>query len=243
MKRSAIVQSCYIPWKGYFDLIGSVDEFILYDDAAYSKNGWRNRNRIKTRNGLLWLTIPVRVSGRFGQPIRSVEIADRRWAARHWKTLETSYAQAPHFRDLAPVFRELYVRAAEERFLSSVNRLFIEAICGLLELRTRTTTSMDYVLEGDRTGRLVSLCRQAGAAEYLSGPSARTYLDESQFQRASIGVRWMDYTGYPEYPQLFTPPFVHEVSVLDLLLNVGSRDARNLMRSARRAEAAVPPGS
>jgi len=231
MKRVAILQSSYVPWKGYFDIIGSVDEFILYDDVQYSKNDWRNRNRIKTQAGTVWMTIPVRQTGRFGQPIREVEIGDPRWAAKHWKSIQTHYARAPSFPELAPILAGLYESASTEPLLSRVNEKFLRAICGLLGIETRITRSMDYQLRGNRVDRLVDLCEQAGAGEYLSGPAARSYLDESRFAEKGIAVRWMDYSGYPEHRQLFSPPFVHEVSILDLLLNEGPVGARSFLLS------------
>ncbi|HSF42648.1 MAG TPA: WbqC family protein [Thermoanaerobaculia bacterium] len=231
MKRAAILQSCYIPWKGYFDIIGAVDEFILYDDVSYSKNDWRNRNRIKTRTGVIWLTIPVLATGRFGQRIRDVEIGDPRWAAKHWKSIQTHYARARCFGEVAPVLRDLYERAEGEVFLSRVNEMFLRALCDLLGIGTRITSSADYELQGDRTERLVHLCEQAGAREYLSGPAAKSYLDEEKLAARGIAVRFMDYAGYPEYGQLFCPPFVHEVSVIDLLLNEGTQGARRYLRS------------
>ena len=234
MKSIAILQSSYIPWKGYFDILGSVDEFILYDDVSYSKNDWRNRNRIKTRNGLAWLTIPVLATGRFGQSIQEVEIGDPRWATKHWKSIQTHYARARCFQELAPVLRELYERAAGERLLSRVNEIFLQALCELLKIETRITRSSDYELHGGRTERLVHLCRQAGAQEYLSGPTAKTYLDPEEFAAQGIAVRWMDYSGYPEHGQLFCPPFIHEVSILDLLLNEGAAGAKRYLQSARR---------
>jgi hypothetical protein len=233
MKRVAILQSSYIPWKGYFDLIAGVDEFIVYDDVQYTKNDWRNRNRIKTQTGTAWLTIPVLFKGRFGQRISAAEIGDPRWAARHWKSLQTCYARADSFPALEPAIRDLYERAAGEQFLSSVNQLFLCTLCNLLRVATRITRSSDYELSGGRTERLVHLCEQAGAAEYLTGPSARAYLEEEQFATRGIAVRWMSYAGYPEYRQLHAPPFVHEVSILDLLFNVGAEEAGRYMLSCR----------
>jgi hypothetical protein len=240
MKSVAILQSSYIPWKGYFDVIGSVDEFVLYDDASYSKNDWRNRNRIKTRTGPVWLTIPVLAAGRFGQAIREVEIGDPRWPTKHWKSIQTHYARARHFPELAPLLSGIYERAAGERLLSQVNELFLRAICDLLGIRTRITRSSDYEIRGDRTERLVHICEQVGAREYLSGPAAKAYLDTRVFASHGIAVRWMDYSGYPEYRQLFGPPFVHEVSILDLLFNEGAAGARRWMLSTRREESAAP---
>ncbi|HSF42633.1 MAG TPA: WbqC family protein [Thermoanaerobaculia bacterium] len=235
MKRAAILQSSYIPWKGYFDLIHRVDEFILYDDVSYSKNDWRNRNRIKTRTGPLWLTIPVLATGRFGQRVRDVEIVDPRWAAKHWKSIQAHYARARCFGEVAPLLEELYERAASETHLSRVNEMFLRTLCDRLEIGTRITLSSEYDLADDRVGRLVSLCEQVGATEYLSGPAARAYLDEARFAERGIAVRFMDYSGYAEHEQLWGAPFIHEVSILDLLLNEGVAGARSYLSELRRA--------
>lgn len=242
MKRVAVLQSSYVPWKGYFDIINSVDEFILYDEVQFTKNDWRNRNLVKTREGTAWLTIPVRGTGRFGQSIREVEIGDPRWPEKHRKTLQGCYARAACFAEVAPPLFSLYDRAAEETSLSRVNEVFLRGLCGLLEIRTAITRSSDYELRGDRNERLAGLCKQAGADEYLSGPSARTYLDEGLFRTRGIAVRWMSYDGYPEYRQLF-PPFVHQVSILDLLFNEGVEGARRHLLSTRTAMASDVPAA
>jgi hypothetical protein len=235
-KLVAIVQSCYIPWKGYFDLINLVDEFILYDDRQYTRRDWRNRNRIKTPQGSTWLTIPVEVKGRYEQRIDETHISDARWADRHWKTLIHNYAAAPFFDALRDEVQALYTRADSPE-LSRVNRLFLEELCRMLGIRTRLSWSTDYEAEGTKTERLVSLCRAAGATDYLSGPSAREYMDEALFADAGIELGYMDYSGYPEYPQLH-PPFDHAVTVLDLLFNTGP-DAPSFMKSFAARQAPV----
>ena len=226
-KRVAIVQSSYIPWKGYFDLIASVDEFVLFDDVQFTKRDWRNRNRIKTANGPLWLSIPVVVKGQFEQRICDTRIVDRRWAERHWRSIRGSYARAPFFRQYEGELECLFREAVQDE-LSLVNHGFIAGLCRMLGIETRLTWSMEYAKEGDRTGRLLSICRQAGATEYLSGPSAKAYLEEAQFNAAGISVRYADYSSYPEYSQLH-PPFDHQVSVIDLLVHTGP-EARRFMR-------------
>jgi hypothetical protein len=228
VKRVAIVQSNYIPWKGYFDLIAAVDEFIIYDDAQFTKNDWRNRNRIKTPKGLEWLSIPVGPD--IHRRIRDVELPDRRWQEKHWKTLEANYRRASHFAEVAGVFEPLY-RVRSHAMLSALNREFIEVVCRYLGISTRISNSWDYGLAGGRTDRLVALAAQAGAREYVSGPSARNYIDESAFVGHGIKLTWFDYTGYPEYPQLWGE-FSHEVSILDLLFNCGG-DAARYMRFVR----------
>jgi WbqC-like protein family len=228
-KRVAILQSCYIPWKGYFDLINSVDEFVLYDEVQYTRQDWRNRNRIKTQNGTRWLTIPVTVDDLYHQRLDETVVADPRWATRHWDTLKQSYRDAPHFRQLGPEIGAAYERCAAEPRLSHINRALLETVCRLLDIETRVTWSTEYDAHGSRTERVVSLCEQTRAGLYLSGPSARAYIDESLFERAGIELRYFDYEGYPQYPQLH-PPFEHNVTILDLLFNAGP-DARALMKS------------
>lgn len=219
-KRVAIVQSNYIPWKGYFDLIAAVDEFILYDDMQYTRRDWRNRNQIKTPQGLKWLTVPVSVKGRFHQTIRETEIQGTVWASEHWKALQAAYGRAPCFRTVADWLEPLY----HESFtgLSALNRRFLETISARLNIRTRLANAWEYHVEGDRSERLAQLCEQAGASVYVSGPAARAYLDESLFHRRGIVVEWFDYGGYPEYPQLWGD-FTHHVTVLDLLFQTGSQ--------------------
>jgi hypothetical protein len=228
MKKLAVVQSNYIPWKGYFDLIHSADEFILFDDVQYTRRDWRNRNLIKTPHGLEWLTIPVAVKGQYHQKICDTRVSEPGWGAQHWASLQHNYAKAPHFALYEPVFAPLY--RSDERSLSAINRSFIAAICGILGIATRISWSMDYrPLKEGKTERLVDLCKRTGATEYLSGPMARDYLEPAQFAAAGIALRFFDYAGYPEYPQRFGK-FEHGVTVLDLLFNTGP-EARRYMKS------------
>ena len=190
---------------GYFDLIGLADEFVLYDDAQYTKRDWRNRNRIKTPQGLQWLTIPVEVKGKYLQEIREVQVESGRWATRHWNALVHNYSAAPHFQQYRELFEELFLDCKESA-LSLINRRFLEAVCSILGIRTKLTWSMDYGADGAKTERLVDLCLRAGATAYLSGPRAKEYLDEGLFEAVGITPKYMDYSGYRDYPQLH-PPF------------------------------------
>jgi hypothetical protein len=231
MTRAAILQSSYIPWKGYFDLINLVDEFVLYDDVQYTTRDWRSRNRIKTRTGTRWLTIPILTRGRFGQRVLDATIADSRWAIRHWRSHQMHYGRAEHFVELSSWVQGLYSSAIQETRLSRINELFIRSICDILGIATRIRRSEQYELPTERNDRLIRLCELVGAEEYVSGPAARAYLDEEKFENRDIRVRWMDYTGYPEYSQLHSPPFDHNVTILDVLFNVGPRDALGVMLS------------
>ena len=229
-KVVAIVQSNYIPWRGYFDLIGGADEFILYDSVQFTRRDWRNRNRIKTPQGVRWLTIPVHSKGRYHQSIAETEIQDPAWADRHWRTICQHYAGAAGFDVWAGELEELYAASRDERLLSAVNERFLRGVCEMLGIETTITRCTDYApAPGDATGRLLALCHAAGAATYLSGPSARAYLDVERFEQAGIAVRWEDYSGYVEYPQRFGP-FEPAVGIVDLLLNTG-REARSYLKN------------
>ncbi len=218
-KCVAIVQSSYIPWKGYFDLIRAADEFILLDDVQFTKRDWRSRNRIKTKDGLYWLTIPVQTSGRYQQRIMDTTIADSTWSERHWQTIQSAYARTPFFDAYAPQLREAYQRVTSNR-LSDVNRSLLERVCQMLGITTPIRWSSEYHPREGRNERLIDLCVKSGATDYLSGPSARGYVDEAVFADAGVTVHFADYSGYREYDQPY-PPFEHAVSVLDLLFCTG----------------------
>lgn len=219
-KRVAIVQSSYLPWKGYFDLIRSVDEFVLYDDMQFTKRDWRSRNRIKTANGLHWLTVPVDVKGKFDQRIRETKVADPEWAVKHWQTLRHAYAKSPYFKHYQAAVEAVFAGLASEILLSQINYRLINLVCGFLEINTKISWSMDYPQLEGKSERLLSLCQATGATHYLSGPAARDYLDIAMFDRSGLSVSFADYFGYPEYPQMHGP-FEHAVTTLDLLFNAG----------------------
>ena len=227
MKKVAILQSNYIPWKGYFDMIAAVDEFILYDDMQYTRRDWRNRNQIKTPQGVQWLTVPVQVKGKYDQKIRDTEIDGSDWAALHWKVLVQNYRRAPCFDEIAAWLEPLYITGTYTN-ISQLNRRFIEAVCDYLGIKTIITNSWDYILIDGKTERLADLCAQAGGTEYISGPAAKDYVEENIFTDKNINLTWFDYVGYPEYPQLWGE-FTHGVTILDLLFNVG-KEAPKYMR-------------
>jgi hypothetical protein len=226
MKKIAISQSNYIPWKGYFDFINEVDEFVLYDDVQYTKRDWRNRNRIKTPHGLKWLTIPVTASRSMN--INEVEIAEENWNENHWKTIRHLYSQAEHFDLYSDVIEHLYENANQKK-LSEINYHFLTGINELLGISTPLTWSTDYESEGNKSERLLTICKEAGADVYVSGPAAKDYLDTDLFDKEGIKVEWMNYAGYKEYSQVYGK-FEHSVSIIDLLFNTGKR-AKDFMKS------------
>ena len=219
MKKIAILQSNYIPWKGYFDLISSVDEFILYDEMQYTKNDWRNRNRIKSINGTNWLTIPVKIDNLF-QKINETIIADKNWHKKHKNSLQTNYANALNFKENKDFIFNLYEQVSHLQLLSEINYFFLKEICNFLKIDTEISFSSKYEIGEGKTERLINICKQANANTYISGPSAKSYVEENLFLENKINLEWFDYSGYKEYEQLY-PPFEHSVSILDLIFNTG----------------------
>ena len=220
--KVAINQSNYISWKGYFDMIKSVDLFILYDDVQYTRRDWRNRNKIKTAHGLKWLTIPVNVKGKYFQKINETTISDKKWNLNHLKTIKGCYSKTQYFEDVIPLVEHLYTTANHER-ISEINFHFITGICDYLGINTKIVFSSEYNLSEQRKNeRLIDICKQAGAKEYISGPLAKDYIVKDKFDEAGIKLTWMNYDDYLEYPQLHGD-FVHKVSILDVLFNCGKK--------------------
>ncbi len=218
MKRVVSLQSNYIPWKGYFDLVHDADLFIFHDDLQYTRHDWRNRNKIKTPEGAQWLTIPV--GPRESRLICQVSIDNSAWQANHWSQITQHYGKRPFFSRYKSFFDEFFLGQAWNN-LSNLNQYLIRGISKeFLNLKTEFDDSRNYDLAGHKLDRLLELLGKAGSDLYISGPAAKDYIDPSRFAAAGIELRWKDYSGYPAYAQRF-PPFEHGVSILDLLFNVG----------------------
>lgn len=222
-KKVAILQSNYIPWKGYFDIINMVDEFVFYDDVQYTKNDWRNRNKIKTPHGTKWLTIPCGKNEK--RLICDVILRDKRWQEKHWNIIKQSYDKSKYWKQYNSFFEPFYL---EKKWvnLSELNRfLIIEISRKILGIDTVFRDSRDYNLRLSKGNRVLELLKKMKADYYLSGPAAKAYLREEKFKVLNIKLEWMDYSDYPEYNQLF-PPFEHKVSILDLIFNEGPNSTK-----------------
>ena len=214
-----ILQPSYIPWRGYFHQIQKADLFIFYDDVQFDRHGWRNRNKIKTEQGSIWLTIPVLNKGKYGAHINQMLISPtENWRKNHLASLRHSYSKAPFFKDYFPVIESIF-----ENQTDSLAEFTIEStikLAGLLGVkRTKFEYSSNIPSKGRKTERLLEILKFVGASHYISGPSAKNYLDEEKFQMAGITLEYINYN-YPEYPQLY-PPFEPQISILDLLFMTG----------------------
>jgi hypothetical protein len=227
-KTLVILQSNYIPWKGYFDLMAIADEFLLFDEVQFTKNDWRNRNRIVLAGRLHWLTIPIRTAGQFGMAIERAEVSGRDWARAHWETLQQAYRRAPHFTFVAPALDEAYQAAGKLDRLTEINELFLRVLAALLGVQTPILHAAIVPRQtDDPTQRLLEVCRARKATAYVSGPAARAYLDPTAFERAGIKLYYANYAGYPLYGQN-CEPFHHGVSVVDMLMQCGPQARSHL---------------
>jgi hypothetical protein len=215
-RRVAILQSNYLPWRGYFDLIHDVDLFIFYDDVQYTHSDWRHRNKLMTRDGPRWLTIPA--GHDLKRLICEVEISDQSWKGKHRSIIEQNYRNARFIKETQSLLDFLYENSITN--LSDYNQRAIKHLSDILGIRTQFTDSRLLAVTGRKTERLIGILEKVGATTYISGPSARDYIDESMFIEAGIQLVYKEYPAYPAYQQCFSP-FSPFVTVLDLLLNMG----------------------
>ena len=221
-----ILQPSYIPWRGFFHQIQKADVFVFYDDVQYDAVGWRNRNKIKTAAGLKWLSIPVRHRGTraAGTPICQIPICwDTNWSRKHFQTLCHAYSKAPFFDNYRSALEQMY-SASPELLADFTIHSTIQLASWLGITAAQFLRSSEMKVSGTKTRRLLEVLQHVGATHYITGPSARDYLDEQLLRESGISVEYMSYD-YPEYPQLH-PPFEPQVSVLDLLFMTGESAGR-----------------
>ena len=220
--KVAILQSNYIPWKGYFDIVNDVDLFIFLDNVQYTKGGWRNRNKIKTSRGMQWLTVPV--GSKIHRLIHEVTISNPDWGRAHWHLIKENYSKAPFFDSYRDFFESVYLRQSWKT-LSDLNQFLIKQISvDFLGINTNFMDAREFQPEGTKESRVLDILQKAGASSYVSGPVGKRYLNREGFAELGIELVWKDYLDYPTYDQFF-PPFAHEVSILDLLFHTGPHAA------------------
>jgi len=220
--KCVILQPSYIPWRGYFEQIFKADLFIYYDDVQYDKNGWRNRNIIKTKQGLRWLTIPVHTKGVIEKKksIKEIEISwDKPWNEHHWRGIQYAYSKSPFFSEYRDFFFNMYQE--KPTYLSDFTiqtTIDIARLMGITHTIFLRSSELKGIT-GEKSDRLISILHNVGAHHYISGPSAKDYIDTEKFKKAKITLEFMVYD-YPEYNQLY-PPYQAQVSIIDLIFMQG----------------------
>ncbi len=220
MTTVVILQPGYLPWLGFMDQVIRSDVFVYYDDVQFDKHGWRNRNRIKLPNGPHWLTVPVLNKGKFGQANLEVEIDNRQpWANKHIATTKQFYASAPYLNMYLPKLEELLCSGWSN--LVELDLAVVELMCEWLHIKRRMVRSSALGILGTKSERLLKICQHFEATNYISGDSAKDYLDVDLFAANGVSVEWQKFN-HPVYPQLHGE-FIPYLSTLDMLLNVGEK--------------------
>ncbi len=215
--KVVVLQSNYLPWIGYFDLIDRADICVFYDDVQYTKNDWRNRNKILTKRGLEWITVPAGQS--ISRLINQVTLQDSDWQEQHYRKIANAYDIRATDSWGLDLLHSLYL-SRQWTGLSELNQETIKLISrNYLNIKTHFDTSINYDLQGKGESRLLSLLRQIKATHYLSGPAGRNYLNSNRFEEAGVALEFFNYPDYSEYEQI-AKPFTPKVSIIDLLLNI-----------------------
>ena len=221
MTKVVILQSSYIPWKGYFDLINDADIFVFFDDVQFTSRDWRSRNKYKTKDGSKWLTVPV--GSNRGKLINEITIPDRHWQKKHFKSLVSSYSTCKYFGSYLYILERFYIDN-QWSSLHKMNQFIIKELAALLGISTKFIDSSSIKSDGKNQYKLLDIAKSLNASEYISGPSAKSYINKEVFESENIQVTWKDYSNYPEYMQIH-PPYDPYVTILDLIFHVGHQNA------------------
>lgn len=223
--RLVCLQPGYIPWCGFFDQMNRADIFVIYDDVAFDKGGWRARNRIKTAQGIQWLTVPVLTKGKEFPLIKDTLINnDVNWRDKHLKSIKQNYSKATYFKDYIGLFEQVYSK--EWKFLIDVDMEFINTFNKELGISTSIKFASELDVQGGKIDRLINICKKFGATEFLEGSAGRDYIDDNMFIENGIRIKYQDYN-HPTYRQLYGV-FISYLSIVDLLFNEGKNSLKIL---------------
>ena len=218
MKRVAVIQPGYLPWLGFFELIASSDVFVIYDDVQFDKNGWRNRNRIKTAEGPQWLTIPVLIKGKNKPLNNEVNVKEDLWRKKHLKSLQHNYVKSKYFNDVFGILEKGLNEDTDK--LIDIDMFFVNKIKEYLGIKTDVVLSSDLGVDGgNKTDRLINICRKFGGTHYYNGAAGKELYKKEDFASLGVTLEFQDYK-HPVYTQLYGE-FVPYLSVVDLLFNEG----------------------
>ena len=222
MKRVAIIQSNYLPWVGYFDLLLSVDKLVFLDSVQYTRRDWRNRNKIKSPNGDRWITVPVHAKGNYFQAINNTKILGDEWKKEHLDLIQGLYSKSLHFSEISAKLHDLLYEK-EDVLLSKLNRRLTASISKWLGIDVEFLSDIELLPDCesfDKSERLAVIAKNANASTYVSGPAARDYIDEKYFNDLGIELSWFEYKSYPPYAQSWGE-FIPNLSIVDYMFNCG----------------------
>lgn len=232
-------QPVYLPWLGLFHKIALADLFISFDQVQYQIYDWNNRNRIKTHQGPIWLTVPVLRKGHLERTISDIEINNAEpWTRKHWRSLQLAYGKAPHFKRYADFFEDTYARRWDT--LVELNIYMLRWFLETLNIRVPVHSAGEWQFRGEKSALVLDMCLQVGTKQFIFGAQGRNYADVSAFEAAGVKPYFQDYA-HPIYPQLFGE-FVSHLSVVDLLFNCGD-ESRDILLSGNQKREDLINGS
>lgn len=231
--KVAIMQPTYLPWIGYFDLMDQTDNFIILDNVQFSKQSWQQRNRLKSPQGELLLTIPVVTKGKGDQLITDVKLANHHFLNKHLNAIEMNYRRAPYFDTYFPELKSLFELAHTFIYLHEFTVSLVVWLKNKLNIDTKFFFASNFQSKNDKIDRILDLCQHVNASHYISPKGAMNYLSPclASFQKKNIVVSFQQYEPI-SYKQLY-PPFLSHLSSLDLLFNEGP-NALNIVHKGRK---------
>ena len=225
--RIAIMQPGYLPWLGFFELMHHCELFVIFDDVQYTKKDWRSRNRIRTKDGWMWLSVPVQTKNRQFQGIHEAVIDhSSNWRHKHIKAIEVNYGRAPHFQEFFPVLKEI-IGFKWER-LVDLDLELIQWLAGTFGIQREIVRSSQLRVSGGREDRIMAVCEALGARELYDTKASAAFLDRISFERRGIRLEFQDYL-HPVYQQVYDP-FHSHLSAIDLLFNHGSESGGIILK-------------
>ena len=227
-KTIGIHQPNFLPYGGFFKKVMLSDIFVILDNAQFSKSDFHNRNRIKSNNGALWITIPVKTSGKLAQLITETEMIDNiPWRKKHLKSFEQYYRKAPFFNTVFPLIEEVY--NFDTANLAEFNINIITKFSEYLKIGTELRTASTLTAAGHSTERLVNICKELSGGKYLYGEGGKNYMDLSLFEEAGIEPELCAFHPDP-YPQR-GDGFEPNLSIVDIMFNLGEGTYEFLKRA------------
>ena len=217
MSIISIHQPVYLPWLGFFEKIISSEKFVFLDDVQYEKNGFQNRNKIRTSEGDIWLTVPVKTKSK--TLLKNVKIDDSsNWMKKHSKSILLNYSQSKFFDDYWPELKKIYEKKYDH--LMEINIEIIKFLLKKFEIKTKTIFSSELKITEKGSDRIIKICRVLDADTYISGIGGKEYLSKEDFIKNKINLKFQNFK-HPKYQQLFDP-FYSNMAAIDLLFNEGS---------------------
>ena len=213
-------QPVYLPWLGLFHKIALAETFVYFDQVQYLPKDWMNRNKIRTKDGSIWLTVPVLRKGYRDLKTSEIEINNStNWQKKHLRSISLNYKKSPYFENYIPFFKEVYSR--KWKFLGDLNEYMLKWFLDELGIKVNFLNAKNFKFEGEKSSLILNMCKKLDASTYIFGTLGKDYANVHEFEKNNVKLIFQDYN-HPKYSQLYSE-FVSHLSVIDLLFNHGPK--------------------